>query len=173
MLALALLLRGGGRAVLDAFISLAAFAGWREGGGAVLNGFLLPMGDEGGGMPYGPPRSGAGLVSGRCGRGVATSSGAAECWRCSSGESSSGESLAAFPNGGKLQSTLNHYNGNTDDFATRVANLMSGNGVPLLDATTVTGNTIIGNGELALIYSDGNDSINGFDPNSQAVPIMP
>jgi photosystem II stability/assembly factor-like uncharacterized protein len=67
--------------------------------------------------------------------------------------------------------------GNTDDYATRVANLMSGNGVPLLDATTVTGNgggnTMNGNGALALIYSDGNDTITGFDPNSQTVPITP
>jgi hypothetical protein len=67
--------------------------------------------------------------------------------------------------------------GNTDDYATRVANLMTGNGVPLLDATTVTGNgggnTLTGTGELALIYSDGNDNITGFDPNSIVVPITP
>jgi hypothetical protein len=68
--------------------------------------------------------------------------------------------------------------GNTDDYATRVANLMSGNGVPLLDASTVTGNgggnTMTGNGALALIYSDGNnDNITGFDPNSIVVPITP
>jgi hypothetical protein len=64
-----------------------------------------------------------------------------------------------------------------DDYFTRVANLTSGNGVPLLDATTVTGNgggnTMTGNGELALIYSDGNDNITGFDPNSIIVPITP
>jgi hypothetical protein len=64
-----------------------------------------------------------------------------------------------------------------DDYFTRVANLTSGNGVPLLDATTVTGNyggnTINGNGPLALIYSDGQDNITGFDPNSIIVPITP
>ncbi len=67
--------------------------------------------------------------------------------------------------------------GNTDDYATRVANLMSGNGVPLLDATTVLGNgggnVLNGNGALALLYSDGADSIAGFDPDSQQVLITP
>jgi hypothetical protein len=65
----------------------------------------------------------------------------------------------------------------TDDYFTRVANLTTGNGVPLLDATVVTGNsggnTMIGNGALALLYSDGNDSIANFDPNSIIVPITP
>ncbi len=65
----------------------------------------------------------------------------------------------------------------TDDYFTRVANLTSGNGVPLLDATTVLGNgggnVLNGNGELALIFSDGFDSLSGFDPNSQTVAINP
>jgi hypothetical protein len=65
----------------------------------------------------------------------------------------------------------------TDDYFTRAANLTTGNGVPLLDATTVTGNgggnTMNGNGALALIYSDGADNITGFDPNSIIVPITP
>jgi hypothetical protein len=65
----------------------------------------------------------------------------------------------------------------TDDFATRSANLQSGNGVPLLDATTVTGNgggnTMQGNGGVALIYTDGQDSIdNGFAATS-LVTIAP
>jgi hypothetical protein len=58
-----------------------------------------------------------------------------------------------------------------------VGNLTTGNGVPLLDATTVTGNsggnTMNGNGNLTLIYSDGTDSISGFDPNSPIIPIAP
>jgi hypothetical protein len=65
----------------------------------------------------------------------------------------------------------------SDDYATRVANLTSGNGVPLLDATTVTGNgggnVMNGNGALALIYTDGFDFISGFDPGSQTVTIVP
>jgi hypothetical protein len=65
----------------------------------------------------------------------------------------------------------------TDDYGTRVANLTSGSGVPLLDATTVTGNgggnALYGNGALALIYSDGFDFSAGFDPNSQTVTIAP
>jgi hypothetical protein len=65
----------------------------------------------------------------------------------------------------------------TDPFSTRVNNLLTGNGVPLLDATTVTGNgggnTMTGDGELALIYSDGSDTRSGFDPNSPIEPISP
>jgi hypothetical protein len=65
----------------------------------------------------------------------------------------------------------------SDDFATRVSNLTSGSGVPLLDATTVTGNgggnTLVGNAELAFIFSDGLDNITNFDPNSQTVTINP
>jgi hypothetical protein len=65
----------------------------------------------------------------------------------------------------------------SDDFATRVANLTSGTGVPLLDATKVTGNgggnTFTGNGALALIFSDGLDTITNFDPNSQTITINP
>jgi hypothetical protein len=65
----------------------------------------------------------------------------------------------------------------TDDYFTRVGNLTTGNGVPLLDATTVIGNgggnTMNGNGALALIYTDGADNITGFDPNSTIIPITP
>jgi hypothetical protein len=62
-------------------------------------------------------------------------------------------------------------------YATRVANLTSGTGVPLLDASVVTGNgggnTFIGYGGLALLYTDGMDNIGLFDPNSQQVAITP
>jgi hypothetical protein len=65
----------------------------------------------------------------------------------------------------------------TDDYNTRVTNVETGNGVPLLDATTVTGNgggnTMNGLGALALIYTDGNDTIIGFDPGSQQYLITP
>jgi hypothetical protein len=65
----------------------------------------------------------------------------------------------------------------TDDFATRSANLQSGTGVPLLDPTTVTGNGggnyFQGNGGTALIYTDGQDTIdNGFGTTS-LVTITP
>jgi hypothetical protein len=79
------------------------------------------------------------------------------------------------------------YWASSDDFATRVANLMTGSGVingssvPVLDPTAGTGtvigngggNTLNGNGALALFYSDGSDTITGFDPGSQQVPITP
>jgi hypothetical protein len=71
------------------------------------------------------------------------------------------------------------YWASTDDFATRAANVTAGTGVPLLDASVVSGNsggnTLIGNGELALIYSDGLDNFlgAGFDPNAQQVLTAP
>jgi hypothetical protein len=69
----------------------------------------------------------------------------------------------------------------SDDFGTRMANLLAGNGVPILDPTagsgTVVGNgggsTLMGNGGLALIFSNGLDSIGNFDGNSQQVAITP
>jgi hypothetical protein len=65
----------------------------------------------------------------------------------------------------------------TDDFNTRVFNLTNGNGVPRLDASTVTGNgggnTLNGTGELAWIFTDGNDTIIGFDPGYGVMPIVP
>jgi hypothetical protein len=65
----------------------------------------------------------------------------------------------------------------TDDRATRTANLLAGTGVPLLDATVVTGNgggnVLNGNGAWALIYTDGADTINGFDPAANQVSITP
>jgi hypothetical protein len=75
----------------------------------------------------------------------------------------------------------------SDDYATRVDNLMSGSGVlngtsvPLLDPTPGTGtvigngggNTFNGNGALALFFTDGLDTITGFDPGSQQVPVAP
>jgi hypothetical protein len=64
-----------------------------------------------------------------------------------------------------------------EDYFTRVFNLTHGVGVPLLDATTVTGNgggnTMTGYGGLALLYGDSADVIFGFDPGSQLIPITP
>jgi hypothetical protein len=75
-----------------------------------------------------------------------------------------------------LQAVMAYWAG-TDDFGTRADNLTSGTGVPLLDASVITsnggGNTLTGNGELGLIYSDGLDNISGFDPGSRVVPINP
>jgi hypothetical protein len=68
----------------------------------------------------------------------------------------------------------------TDDFATRAANLASGTGVPILDPTPGTGtvfgngggNTLTGNGGVALIFTDNLDAIAGFGA-TQLVPIAP
>jgi len=59
---------------------------------------------------------------------------------------------------------MNYWSNATDDYATRVSNLLSGNGVPLLDGSMVHdnggGNTSMGNhggaGEMNLFY--------GMDP---------
>jgi hypothetical protein len=70
------------------------------------------------------------------------------------------------------------WNSATLDFWTRV-NLLStpGSGLPLLDASTVFGNgggnTLNGTGELAWIFSDGMDTITGFDSSSVTTPINP
>jgi hypothetical protein len=59
----------------------------------------------------------------------------------------------------------------------RAPNLASGAGVRLLDATVVTGNgsgnVLAGRGGLGLLFTDGLDTISGFDPNSQQVAITP
>jgi hypothetical protein len=62
-----------------------------------------------------------------------------------------------------LQAIMDYWSTTSDDYGTRVANLLSGNGVPLLDATVVTnnggGNTLTGNhggaGEMNLFYGMG------------------
>jgi hypothetical protein len=69
----------------------------------------------------------------------------------------------------------------SDPFATRVANLLSGNGVPILDPTPTTGNvfgngggnTLSASGALAAIFTDGADTLSGFDSNSQTITITP
>ena len=70
-----------------------------------------------------------------------------------------------------------NYWAGTDDFATRSANLQSGNGVPLLDATTVTGNgggnTMRGNGGTALISTDGQDARDNVFAATSLVTIAP
>jgi hypothetical protein len=63
-------------------------------------------------------------------------------------------------------------------YTTKVAHLLSGNGVPLLDATVVMGNgggnTLIGYySELALLYTDGMDTIADFLAASRQVTITP
>jgi hypothetical protein len=72
-----------------------------------------------------------------------------------------------------LQAIMAYWSSTTDDYATRVANLLSGNGVPLLNATMVTnnggGNTLMGNhggaGELNLFY--------GLDPTVETTDYNP
>ena len=74
-----------------------------------------------------------------------------------------------------LMAMMDYWSGTSDDYATRVGNLLSGNGVPLLDATTVTsnggGNRLWGGLGLNLYFGDGTD-ITDFDPNSGAVFIF-
>jgi hypothetical protein len=64
-----------------------------------------------------------------------------------------------------LQAIMAYWAGSADDYATRVNNLTTGNGVPLLDATTVTsnggGNTLTGGPGLDLFY--GNLALDTYD----------
>jgi hypothetical protein len=72
-----------------------------------------------------------------------------------------------------LQAIMNYWSSTTDDYGTRVANLLSGNGVPLLGATMVTnnggGNMLMGNhggaGEMNLFY--------GLDPTLETTDYNP
>jgi hypothetical protein len=73
-----------------------------------------------------------------------------------------------------LRAIMDYWAGTADDYATRVANLLAGNGVPLLDATTVMnnggGNTLLGHGggagELNLYYGlDPSQENADYDPN--------
>jgi hypothetical protein len=65
----------------------------------------------------------------------------------------------------------------SDSYSTRVNNLATANGVPLLDATIVTGNggsnTMSGSGALAYIFTDLTDTISGFNAGSQTVTVSP
>jgi hypothetical protein len=70
------------------------------------------------------------------------------------------------------------YWANGASYTTHVSHLLSGTGVPLLDATVITGNgggnTLIGYyTELALLYTDGLDTIADFNPSSRQVRISP
>jgi hypothetical protein len=71
-----------------------------------------------------------------------------------------------------LMAIMDYWSGTSDDYATRVGNLLSGNGVPLLDATMVTsnggGNTLTGGAGLNLYYGNTADTTD-YDPNSGAV----
>ena len=72
-----------------------------------------------------------------------------------------------------LIAVMDYWSNTTDDYFTRVNNLTTGNGVPLLDATTVVnnggGNTLIGNnsgaGEMNLFY--------GLDPSLETTDYNP
>jgi Ca2+-binding RTX toxin-like protein len=74
-----------------------------------------------------------------------------------------------------LMAIMDYWSGTSDDYATRVGNLLSGNGVPLLDATTVIsnggGNTLLGGPGLNLYYGNAGD-ITDCDPSSGAVFIL-
>ena len=72
-----------------------------------------------------------------------------------------------------LQAIMDYWSDTTDDYGTRVGNLLSGNGVPLLDGTMVTsnggGNMLMGNhggaGEMNLFY--------GMDPTLETTDYNP
>src|SRR5207245_326919 len=61
-----------------------------------------------------------------------------------------------------LMAIMNYWSGTSDDYATRVGNLLAGSGVPLLDATTVSsnggGNFLTGLAGLHLSYRNASHS---------------
>jgi len=71
-----------------------------------------------------------------------------------------------------LMAIMDYWSGSTDDYASRVGNLLAGNGVPALNASTVTsnggGNLLIGNLGLNLYYGNSADTTD-YDPSSSAV----
>jgi hypothetical protein len=71
-----------------------------------------------------------------------------------------------------LLAIMDYWSGTSDDYSTRVSNLLAGNGVPQLDPATVTsnggGNTLMGGPSLDVYYGNGTDRTD-FDPNSGAV----
>jgi hypothetical protein len=75
-----------------------------------------------------------------------------------------------------LRAIMDYWSGTLDDYATRVSNLMAGNGVPQLGPTTVTsnggGNALIGGPGLNLYYGNSLDSVD-YDSSSGAlfVPV--
>jgi hypothetical protein len=74
--------------------------------------------------------------------------------------------------------TIAAYWAGSDDFATRSAHLLAGTGVPLLDATRVTGNGsgnhLTGQHDKVLLYNDGIDALAAVDfLFTQLVPIAP
>jgi len=73
-----------------------------------------------------------------------------------------------------LMALTDYWSGTSDDYATRVGNLLAGNGVPLLDPSTVRsnggGNTLSGGPGLDLYFGNDADSTD-FDPSSGAVFI--
>ena len=73
-----------------------------------------------------------------------------------------------------LQAIMDYWSGTPDDYATRVANLLSGNSVPLLDASMVVnnggGNTLLGNGGMDLYYGlDPIEETTDYNPNTGQV----
>src|SRR5262249_1513949 len=76
-----------------------------------------------------------------------------------------------------LLALMTYWSTTTNDYNTRVATMMSGNGVPLLDATTVTGNgggnTLMGDGGFNLWYGNPNlDIYPDYKPDAEFfVPV--
>ena len=74
-----------------------------------------------------------------------------------------------------LQAIMAYWTG-PDDYATRVANLRSGSGTPLLDATTVTGNggrnTLTGRLGLDLFYGNLELDTYDWDPLTETFVVL-
>jgi hypothetical protein len=71
-----------------------------------------------------------------------------------------------------LTAIMDYWSGTSDNYGTRVSNLLSGNGLPLLNPSKVTsnggGNTLMGGGGLNVYYGNALDTTD-FDPKTAAV----
>jgi hypothetical protein len=75
------------------------------------------------------------------------------------------------PDNASLMAIMTEWVRTDEDYVTRVGNLTAGNGVPLLDATTVTGNgggnTLVGGLGLNLFCGDPVNDTADWDPNAE------
>jgi hypothetical protein len=87
-----------------------------------------------------------------------------------------GGTTAYDTNDAALQAVMAEWARTDEDYGTRVANLTTGNGVPLLDATTVTsnggGNTLMGNGGPDLYFANINLDTTDWDPATETLVAL-
>ncbi len=116
--------------------------------------------------------NGGNVLIGGSGRNLLIAAGAASRLIGGSGEDILiGGTTAYDQNAAALAAILAEWTDPNLDYATRVANLLAGNGVPALNATTVQsnggGNTLIGGPGLDLFFGNLNSDLTDWDPQTE------